>query len=319
MILKNIEKKFIPVMLMPFKKDLSIDYNALDELIEFYLHYGAKGLFANCLSSEMYHLSLEEMIQTVTYIIKKVDNRVPVVATGSFGDSIELQAENIKKMYATGVSAVILITSLLADQHDTESTFRNNVITLLGLTKGVPVGFYECPVPYKRILSADFLGQLVREGRVKYHKDTSLNIQDIIHKIENTVDESSFGLYDAYMVHAIDSLNVGSAGLSCIQGNYFPELIVWICNNYNIPQRQAEVLQIKHFLIENMDLMHDNYPLSAKYILSKRGLSLEVNSRISPDSLLDDETKSRLDQLIDNYTSLKFNNWNKKLYIPIKS
>jgi len=43
--------------------------------------------------------------------------------------------------------------------------------------------------------------------------------------------EYNFGLYDAYMKHAVESLKAGSAGLSCIQGNYFPKLRVWLCDN----------------------------------------------------------------------------------------
>ena len=39
------KKKFIPVMLMPFQEDKSIDYDSLEMLIEFYLEAGAEGLF----------------------------------------------------------------------------------------------------------------------------------------------------------------------------------------------------------------------------------------------------------------------------------
>ncbi len=46
------------------------------------------------------------------------------------------------------------------------------------------------------------------------------------------VKNPDFGLYDAYMVHAIESLKAGSAGLSCIQGNFFPELILRYESSY---------------------------------------------------------------------------------------
>ena len=68
----NKPKKFIPVMLMPFQEDLSIDYVALEKLIDFYLEAGAAGLFANCLSSEMFELSKPEMLQSVRFIVEKV-------------------------------------------------------------------------------------------------------------------------------------------------------------------------------------------------------------------------------------------------------
>lgn len=172
-------KEFIPVMLMPFCEDKTIDYGALEYLIEFYLEAGAKGLFANCLSSEMFELSKQEMVESVSFIVQKVNGRVPIVATGTFPGAIEQQAAFVKEIYATGIQAVIVITSLLASEHDSEEVFRSNVKQLLALTDDVPLGFYECPVPYKRVIDPTFLGELVYTGRITYHKDTSLNLANV--------------------------------------------------------------------------------------------------------------------------------------------
>ncbi|NGF56728.1 dihydrodipicolinate synthase family protein [Parapedobacter sp. SGR-10] len=297
------DKKFVPVMLMPFQEDGSIDYNTLDNLVDFYLEAGAGGLFANCLSSEMYQLSQEERLESVSFIVKKVNGRVPIVATGTFEDTIENQAEFVKAMYATGVDAVIVITGLLAKEDDSEETFRANVEKLLALTDDVPLGFYECPVPYKRVLSADFLGQLVKTGRIKYHKDTSLDINSVRAKIVATKDDESFGLYDAYMAHAVETLKAGSAGLSCIQGNYFPEMVVWLCDNFDNLEKKDEVDQVQQFLIDNMDVMHDTYPVSAKYVLQKRGIAIGTFSR-TPSKLPDENAKKQLDILLEDYQVL---------------
>lgn len=300
----NNSKKFVPVMLMPFKEDLSIDYDGLGQLIDFYLESGAGGLFANCQSSEMYHLSVAEMVASVSYIVDRVNGRVPIVATGSFGETLAEQAENVKKIYGTGVSAIILITGLLAKEEDSEATFKENVLQLLDLTGDIPVGFYECPMPYKRIISAGLLGELVKTGRVKYHKDTCLDIEAVRQKIAETRGEPTFGLYDAYMVHAVESLKAGSAGLSCIQGNYFPELVVWLCDNYANAERQSEVAKVQGFFTENMDVMHDTYPASAKYMLhQQRGLGITSTCR-NGSVLPDEATKEQLDLLWQDFKKL---------------
>lgn len=290
-------------MLMPFKEDLSIDYDVLGQLVDFYLESGARGLFANCQSSEMYHLSVEEMVESVRYIVQRVDGRVPIVATGSFGDTIAEQAENVKKIYETGVSAIILITGLLAKEEDSEEVFRSNVLRLLDLTGNIPVGFYECPMPYKRIISPALLGELVSTGRVKYHKDTCLDIVSVRQKIVATEAEPTFGLYDAYMVHAVESLKAGSAGLSCIQGNYFPELVVWLCDNYANQGKQADVAKVQEFFTNNMDVMHDTYPASAKYILEQRGLDIGLACR-NGSVLPNEDTKKQLDLLRQDFVNL---------------
>lgn len=292
-------------MLMPFQEDKTIDYNALGELVEYYLEAGAGGLFANCLSSEMFELSKEEMLDSVSFIVQKVNGRVPIVATGTFEDTVENQGQFVKDIYATGIDCVIVITSLLAKEADTEEAFQTNVEKLLALTDDVPLGFYECPVPYKRVISADFLGKLVKTGRIKYHKDTSLDIHSIHAKIAATQEEGSFGLYDAYMAHAVDTLKAGSAGLSCIQGNYFPELVVWLCDNFDNADKQEKVAQVQQFLIDNMDVMHYAYPTSAKYVLNKLGHPIQVVSRREDIEEMDERVKEDLDQLLLRYEQLE--------------
>jgi len=274
----SLPQGFIPVMLTPFKDNGKVDYDGLTKLTEFYLNAGAAGLFANCLSSEMYELSEEERLAVTQHVVNVANGRVPVVATGTFGGPIVSQAEFAKKIYATGIEAVIVITSLIAEAHESDEVFMERMHQLLDLTPGVFFGLYECPIPYKRLITAENLGILAATGRVVYHKDTSLDIENVKAKIAATKDHV-FGVYDAYMEHAVASLKAGSAGLSCIQGNFFPELIVWLCQNFDKPDQQIGVQRIQELLIQTMPVIHYAYPTVAKYYLQKRGLPISLHTR----------------------------------------
>ncbi|MBF9141070.1 dihydrodipicolinate synthase family protein [Hymenobacter properus] len=276
--MKNASKGFIPVMLTPFQNDGRIDYPALTRLTEMYLKAGAAGLFANCLSSEMFELSAEERMQSIRHIVDVAGGAVPVVATGTFAGTLTEQADFVKQVYAAGTEAVIVITGLLAAQDESDAVFNERFHGLLAQTSGVPLGFYECPEPYKRVLTAEQLGEFVATGRVTYHKDTCLDLNQIKAKLAATAGQK-FGLYDAYMVHAVESLKAGAAGLSCIQGNFFPELIVWLCQNYDNALLQHEVAEVQEFFIKNMHVMHDVYPTVAKYSLKQRGVDISTFTR----------------------------------------
>ncbi len=291
-------------MLTPFKSNGEIDYDILTQLTEVYLEAGASGLFANCLSSEMFELTDEERIQAIKHVIKVVNNKVPVVATGTFGGEISKQADFVKKVNDAGTHAVILITSLLAGENEAEEVFNERVFSLLDLTPGIPLGFYECPVPFKRVLSASQLKSFVETGRVIYHKDTCLDIHQVREKLKATEGFPGFGLYDAYMVHAVESLEAGSAGLSCIQGNYFPELIVWLCNNYNVPSLKPEVQRVQQFLNDNMDVMHNVYPIVSKYFLQKRGLKISTFTRRKV-GIFTNSITHEIESLYKNYNKLQ--------------
>lgn len=310
--MENSTKGFIPVMLTPFTSNGSIDYAALTQLTELYLQAGAAGLFANCLSSEMFELTDVERIQAIKHVINVVGGEVPVIATGTFGGAIPKQADFVKRVHESGVEAVIAITSLLVNENDSDEIFDENVFNLLAHTDQIPLGFYECPVPYKRVIKPQQLQQFVATNRIIYHKDTSLDLNQIKEKLALTQGHK-FGLYDAYMAHAVESLKAGSAGLSCIQGNYFPELIVWLCDHYNNESLAGEVEVVQQFIIDNMDVMHNVYPIVSKYFLQKRGLKISTFTRREVGNFTPQIVKE-IESLYTDYTTL-LNDFNIKVII----
>ncbi len=269
---------FIPVMLTPFLESGAVDKPGLDLLTDYYLASGAAGLFANCLSSEMYELTEAERLSVTKQVVVRANGRVPVVSTGTFGGPIAQQADFVRQVYDTGVQAVIVITSQLVSEDESDAILLDRMHQLMDLTDGVPLGMYECPVPYKRLISSDMLADLLPTGRLIYHKDTSLDANEISRRLA-VAQGYTFGLYDAYMVNAVSSLRAGAAGLCCIQGNIFPELITWLCATVNDPNRQADVDRVQQFLTGCMDLVHSAYPTIAKYSLQQQGLPISLSTR----------------------------------------
>lgn len=289
-------------MLTPFKENGAIDYYGLERLTEFYLEAGASGLFANCLSSEMFELTPEERISITERVRRVAGSRATVISTGSFGETLDKQVAFIKRIYDTGIDAVILSTNAIVNASDSDLVFGDRMNQLFAQTGTIPFGFYECPDPYKRLLSPELLCEMVRSGRIIYHKDTSLDIESVREKIRLTRN-FKFGLYDAYMVHAIDSLKAGAAGLSCIQGNYFPELIVWICHHYQNHSYAEAMREVMDLLVDSMDVMHDMYPTVAKYFLSKRGLRISSFTRRNVGEF-NQQTENRVNILFDRLEAL---------------
>jgi 4-hydroxy-tetrahydrodipicolinate synthase len=300
---ESLPQGFIPVMLTPFLETGEVDYDGLRSLTDLYLEAGAAGLFANCLSSEMYELSEQERLDVTSAVVQQAAGRVPVVATGTFGGPIAEQAEFIKRIYATGVEAVIVISGLLAEESESDEVFTERALELISLTGDIPLGFYECPVPYKRLINSEVLEKLVKTGRVVYHKDTCLDIEEVKRRI-NVAQGFKFGLYDAYMVNAVASLQAGAAGLSCIQGNIFPELVVWICENYNNADRADDVKKVQQFFVDSMDVVHAAYPINAKYSLQKRGFPISTYTRRDV-GVHTDELKVAMDRMLEEIEQLQ--------------
>ncbi len=305
------DKKFVPVMITPYNLKAEVDLDVVTTLIEFYLAAGVKGFFANCLSSEMFSITEDERLNLTAHIVKQVRGRVPVVATGSFGLTIADKALFIRKIYDTGIDAAIMITGHFAKEEDTDDVLLRNFEQLFQATGDIPLGMYECPAPYKRIISPDVFRQLLSANRLIYHKDTSITHENVQAKLEllKETNNNSMEFYDAHTPNAAFSLQQGAKGMSSISGNFYPEAMVWMVNNATNPDKQEDVKWLQEELTKVDPLIHIAYPMSAKYFLQKRGLPIRTISRAVANKLTPDQ-RAVLDDIHN-----RFEHWCERLGI----
>lgn len=286
-----------PVMLTPFTPDHKIDYRALEQLIEWYIDKGVDGLFAVCQSSEMFFLSNEESLEIASFVKKTAKGRVPVIASGHTADSIEDQIEQVKRMVETGVDAVILITNRLAKEDEGDDVFMRNLNTLIDhIPEDIPLGFYECPYPYKRLISPDILKTIATTGRFHFLKDTCCDVEQIKEKLVVTKG-TNLKIYNANTTTLFETLNEGVQGYSGVMANFQPDLYVWLTRNYKNEPQKAQDLQ--NFLTLSALIERQNYPANAKYHLGKEGLSWTTTTRTKNNQALEPTEELEVRQLRD--------------------
>lgn len=275
--MKNLPFGLWPVMITPFKTDNTLDLEGVQKVTDLYLAAGASGMFANCLSSEMYQLTREERLELISTVVSRCQGKVPVVATGSFYNNGKDNAAFIREVHEIGVAAVILISGVLAEPAEGEDLLKRRIEEIMAETSNIPLGLYECPVPYKRLISPDLMAWLSATGRFYYFKDTSCDNAAIRQKLHAV--SGSFQLYNADTPSALQSLRDGAMGISPISGNFYPELYGHFLKLYR--QQRNEELEQLNTRLTVMDLVtHQFYPWSAKIFLQKRGMDLCANTRI---------------------------------------
>jgi 4-hydroxy-tetrahydrodipicolinate synthase len=262
-----------PVMLTPFTEGGSVDYDGLQKLIEFYEAGGADGLFAICQSSEIFYLSLAERVKIAEFVKKHA--HIPVIASGHVSYSRADQADELCRVADTGVDAVILITNRLAAEGDDASVWMDNLDYLLQrLDPAMPLGFYECPMPYKRLISLDELKICAETGRFRFMKDTCCDLATIQKRLR-VLQGSRLRLYNANVTTLLDSLRLGAAGFSGVMANFHPELYAWLLSHAE--DERAEILQAALTMCAGIE--RQLYPVNAKYFLQRAGLPLTLRSR----------------------------------------
>jgi 4-hydroxy-tetrahydrodipicolinate synthase len=295
MINQNLSAGVWPVMLTPFCDDGTIDWVGLDALVEWYLEAGVSGLFAVCLSSEMYELTPEERVRLAKGVVDSAAGRVPVVAAGAFGESIPAQAEVTKRIADTGVTAVVLTVNQLAAEDESDAVWQARAETMFDACASIPLGLYECPRPYHRKLTPDLLRWAAETGRVLFLKDTCCDIEMIRAKLD-AIQGTAMGWFNANSPTLLGSLKAGGHGYSGVAANFYPELYVWLCANF--AKYPAEAAELQAFFNDADQVVHRNYPLGAKQFLALRGLPIGETCRVPvPAARPDDDEKQVLENL----------------------
>ncbi len=255
------EKGLWPVMLTPFTAEGEIDYPSLERLIFWYEENGAAGLFAACQSSEIFFLSLRERVELVKFV--KAHARVPVIASGHTAWGLADQEEELRQIAAAGPDALILITNRLCPQGRQGESILPAVQRLMNaLPPGLPLGFYECPYPFKRLITLDELKWCAENGRFAFMKDTCCDIGVIENRLK-ALRGSALELYNANTTTLLSSLRLGAAGFSGVMMNFHMDLYRWLVRHWNADPQKAETLQA--FLTMFSEIERQYYPANAKY------------------------------------------------------
>ena len=275
-----------PTMITPYRNDGSVDWEAVDALTEWYWRAGCDGIFASCQSSEIWFLGEDDRVGLARAVKKKADalaaadpSREPmtVVASGHVSDSFDDQVRELTRMAETGVDAVILITNRLDRANTSDAQWIREAEALVAaLPEEVPLGLYECPHPYKRLLTPDLLSWCVSTGRFRFIKDTCCDAEEIERRLIQ-LRGTGLLLFNANAQTLLPSLEAGAAGYCGVMANFHPGLYRWLTHhwaeNSEAAQEVADFLSLAAFT-ESLA-----YPVTAKYYHGAHGVPMNLLSR----------------------------------------
>ena len=266
-----------PTMVTPFKSNGSIDYDALANLTEWYIANGADGLFSTCQSSEIFFLSLDERIQLTRFVKRHSGGKVPVIASGHISYDIEDQIKELNAIAECGVDALVLISNRLAAPDEPDGVLLERLDKIVNaLPKEIPLGFYECPYPYKRLLTPQVIKYCTSSGRFSFLKDTCCDIAQIANKL-SLLKGSDMRLYNANTATLVESLKLGAAGYSGVMANFQMKLYSWLVRHW---QDNPEVTdEVQSILTVCSFIEMKNYPANAKCFLNLSGIAMEEGAR----------------------------------------
>ena len=267
-----------PVMVTPFDANLTVDLGAYRAMIAWYLERGVGGLYANCLSSEMYHLDDDERVALVREAVRAAGGRVPVAATGNLGEDVAAHLRLCRRMAEAGADVVMLVVPPFLN----DDAALQHYYLQMAEQVDAPLGLYECPVPRPYHLGVPLVRILARSGRFVAYKETSCDLNKI-RALAEAVRGTPLNLLQANVSYLIEATRAGAPGTMSVAAIIAPELVAGVITAAGCDLARAERLHARLCALHLAQ--RQVHPHGSKYLLAKRGVPIAEHARQQPSPL----------------------------------
>jgi 4-hydroxy-tetrahydrodipicolinate synthase len=289
-------------MITPYTEDHKIDYDAVLKIIEWYDKQGVAGIFAVCQSSEMFFLDKQERLSLAKFVVENTPKHIQVIASGHVAAEVKDQIEEANAIIDAGVSSYVFISNQFAKPEESDDVLRANIEKILDAVHGESFGIYECPYPYKRLLTPEILKWCADTGRFTFLKDTCCDLEQIQAKVD-AVKGTNLKIFNANSATILESLRMGCAGFSGVMANFHSDLYAWLCANFEKEPEKAELTAA--FLGLASVIECQCYPVNAKYHMNLEGVKMNLYSRNRDMAELTGSRKKEVEALWTMYQHMK--------------
>jgi 4-hydroxy-tetrahydrodipicolinate synthase len=146
------------------------------------------------------------------------------------------------------------------------------------------LGLYECPAPYRRLLSDDEIAYFAQDPRFVILKDVSCDIQTVRRRLELTKN-SSLVISNANAAIAFEAMKSGASGFCGVFNNFHPDLYRWLEDEGEIHTELAN--ELARFLVLSAATEGMGYPKLAKAYHQRLGTIQSSFSRAVPEDIFE--------------------------------
>ncbi|MFC2391178.1 MAG: 4-hydroxy-tetrahydrodipicolinate synthase [Bacteroidota bacterium] len=254
-------------LVTPFNDDGSIDYDSLGNLIEYQIDCNTNYLVVCGTTAETPTLTQEEKEQIVRFVIKKNDNRIPIVL-GIGGNNTSGVVEQIKNTDLEGISAILSVAPYY-NKPSQEGLYQH--YKAIATVAEIPLILYNVPGRTSVNITSQTTLRLAKEfPNIVAIKEASGNFHQIDEIIKNK--PKNFMVISGDDGITFPLITLGAEGVISVIGNAFPKefgsMVRFALRGDLIGARE-----IHYRFTELMDLLFvDGNPAGVKSMLSVMGL-----------------------------------------------
>ena len=291
MSLKNSLRGTGVALVTPFSGNSSIDFLALETLINFVINNGSEYVVSLGTTGETPTLSTEEKIDIINFTYEKVDGRVPVVV-GIGGNSTHDLIHDFEK-FPLDKAVAVLSASPYYNKPSQEGIYLH--YKMLAEASPKPIILYNVPGRTGRNMTAETTVRLAKEVRnIQGMKEASGDMAQCMLILRDKPED--FLLVSGDDALALPQLACGMDGVISVAANCFPKdfsEMVRLCLKGDL--KKAKTLNDK--MIAGYELLFaENNPAGVKAFMAELGL-LQNHLRLPMTPLSDGLQKKVRDYL----------------------
>lgn len=288
----------ITAMITPFNKDLSIDYKALEKLVNHLIETGSDAILVAGTTGETPTLSHEEEVELFKFVKKVVNGRVKIIM-GAGSNSTQTAVESSKRAKELGADAILTVVPYY-NKPSQKGMYEH--FSAIAKAVDMPIILYNIKGRTGVDMQPKTIAKLAHEFKNIVAVKQSNSDLDLISDMKKLCPED-FAIYSGDDSLTLPMLALGVHGVisvaSHIEGKKIKEMIT---NFKNGNVKEALKLHLYLYPLFRKLFMAPN-PVPVKAALARLGI---INEYVRlPLVVLDEDEKKELFSVTDNYKAEK--------------
>lgn len=252
-------------LITPMMPNGAVNYDTLEQLIEFQIKNGSDAIVACATTGESPVLSHDEHCNVIDFIVRKVHDRVPVIASSGSNDT-RYAVELSRALQALGADALLMITPYY--NKTSQAGFIQH-FTFVADRVDIPIILYNIPSRTGCNIKPETYAELAKHPNIVGTKEANGDIPALAKTISLCGDD--LAVYSGEDNLTLPTLSLGGKGVISTSANVIPHEMHQICEDYF----RGNAEESRKAFLKYLDLMNtlfiDVNPIPVKTALNHMG------------------------------------------------
>ncbi len=249
----------------PMKSDGSVNYDVLEQLLEFHVANGTDAIIACGTTGESSTLSEKEHCEVLSFVSEKINGRIPVIAgTGSNDTSTAVMLSQSAEK--SGADALLCVTPYYNKTSQAGLIKHYNVIAD---SVDLPIILYNVPSRTGTNIQPKTYPELCKHPNIVAVKEASGDISQVA--LIRSLCDDKIDIYSGNDDQTVPFMSLGALGVISVFANICPAEMHKICQ-YCLDNNFAEAQKLHFHYLELMNIMFsDVNPIPIKTAMNLYG------------------------------------------------